>query len=225
MRHHIYPIHFTSQPPKLQDLWDNASWRSQSYIEISNFRPESSSHRPLTRLKLLYNEEGIFGIFKVEDRYVICSHTRYQDPVYKDSCVEFFLQPKPEQGYFNFEFNCGGALLSSYITDPTRVPGGFKGVRPLSNEEGRQIEIHTSQPPVIDVETNEPITWQLTFFIPLKLLRTYVGRLDAAPGTNWKANFFKCADESSHPHWAAWSPVDQLNFHLPHCFGVLKLKQ
>jgi hypothetical protein len=40
-------------------------------------------------------------------------------------------------------------------------------------------------------------------------------------GQSWRGNFFKCAEEISHPHWASWSPVDELNFHLPRCFGTI----
>jgi hypothetical protein len=52
---------------------------------------------------------------------------RAQDPVWKDSRVEFFAQPMPERGYFNFEFNCGGAFLCYHITNPERTTEGFKG--------------------------------------------------------------------------------------------------
>ena len=38
----------------------------------------------------------------------------------------------------------------------------------------------------------------------------------------WRGNLYKCGDRTSHPHWAAWSPVDELNFHLPRCFGTLR---
>ncbi|MEW6117215.1 MAG: carbohydrate-binding family 9-like protein, partial [Nitrospirota bacterium] len=37
----------------------------------------------------------------------------------------------------------------------------------------------------------------------------------------WRANFYKCGDATSHPHWASWAPVEALNFHLPHCFGTI----
>lgn len=223
MTHPIYHVPFTFPAPKLQNAWGKGSWQNQSCLEINHFRSESSRHRPSARAKLCYNEDGIFGIFSVKDRYVICRHTRFQDPVYKDSCVEFFLQPKENKGYFNFEFNCLGTLLASYITDPTRIPGGFRGVNYLSPEEGRQIKVHTSLSAFIKREISDPINWELTFFIPFTLLMYYVGSFNIGPGISFRANFFKCADDSSHPHWAAWSPVDQLNFHRPHCFGTLKL--
>jgi len=43
------------------------------------------------------------------------------DEVWKDSCVEFFIQPRPDAGYFNLEMNAGGAHLCCYIEDPARV--------------------------------------------------------------------------------------------------------
>src|SRR5437763_15829891 len=101
--------------PELQGRWEGPAWRDVPALHVSHFRPESSDHRPRTECKLLYDSEGLFGIYRVVDRYVRCVHTRFQDPVYRDSCVELFVQPKVEAGYFNFEFNCGGALLASYI--------------------------------------------------------------------------------------------------------------
>ena len=49
------------------------------------------------------------------------------------------------------------------------------------------------------------------------------GPIGAASGQVWRGNFFKCAEDISHPHWAAWSPVDEFNFHLPRCFGAIQL--
>jgi hypothetical protein len=49
--------------------------------------------------------------------------------------------------------------------------------------------------------------------------RHFVFQLQA--GKSGAATFLKCAAEVSHPHWAAWSPTDELNFHLPRCFGEL----
>jgi len=42
----------------------------------------------------------------------------------------------------------------------------------------------------------------------------------------WRANFYKCADSTSHPHWLTWSPVDHPtpHFHLPAFFGTLEFE-
>ncbi len=144
------------------------------------------------------------------------------DEVWKDSCVEFFMQPRNGQGYFNLEMNAGGAHLCSYIEDPARVPGGFKKFARLPAEIGGAIRLHSSLPNVIDPEIVGPVCWQLNFFVPFSLIETYAGPLGEMPGRQWRGNFYKCADETSHPHWAAWAPVDELNFHLPRCFGTLR---
>jgi hypothetical protein len=217
-----YHMHPAGRRPEFKGQWDSATWQNAPVLEISNFRPESSSHRPQTRAKLLYSIEGIFGLFQVQDRFVRCIHRRYQDPVYKDSCVEFFVQPFGGKGYFNFEFNCGGALRASYIEDPARSGGGFRSYKPLSKQEGRQVHIFHSLPPRIDPEWDEEITWYLEFYIPYLLIEKYTGPVDFSPGTVWRGNLFKCADQTSHPHWASWSAVDALNFHLPHCFGAIE---
>jgi hypothetical protein len=211
-----------AEPPNLADRWDDAAWDGVPGLAVDQFRPESSAHRPRTRLKLVFDEKGLSGLFRVEDRFIRCVHTRFQAPVYQDSCVEFFVQPRPHLGYFNFEFNCGGALLASYITDPRRTADGFAAWQPLTPEEGGRIAVAASLPPVVDPEIAEARTWELAFRIPLDLLAVYVGPLDIADGHLWRANFYKCGDQTSHPHWAAWQPVDALNFHRPHCFGRLR---
>ncbi len=216
-----YTIFPARKRPEFKGLWDGGAWQGAPVLEISHFRPESTDHRPVTQAKLLYGLEGLYGLFRVQDRYVRCVHRRYQDPVYNDSCVEFFVQPNVDKGYFNFEFNCGGTILASYIEDPTRSGGRFKVFTKLSKSEIRQVLIYHSLPHVIEPEWDRETTWYLEFYIPYMLLEKYTGSVDISPGAIWRANLFKCADQTSHPHWAAWSAVDALNFHLPHCFGAI----
>ena len=203
-------------------LWDGPAWSSANTLEIGNSRPEGSEHRPKTSARLLYSEEGIFGIFLVVDRYVRCVHTRYGEPVYKDSCVEFFVRPKPARGYFNFEFNCGGTLLCSYITNPERTPDGFVEYALIPEPEGRAVEVFHSLPAVVDPEIAGLTNWSLEFFIPFSLLEKYTGPTGDIGGQEWKANFYKCGDETSHPHWLSWKPLPQLNFHMPEYFGAVR---
>lgn len=220
-KNHAYDIFPARHRPEVMGRWDGAAWHRVPTLRIANFRVESSSHRPWTTLKLLHSSDGLHGLFMVRDRYIRCIRNRFQDQVYKDSCVEFFAQPKPGRGYFNFEFNCGGTLLATYIVNPTRVKSGFKDFTPLSLEDARQIQIFHSLPEVIDPEIPDETLWFVEFCIPYTLFEKYVGPTAPVAGQTWRANFYKCADESSHPHWAAWAPVDEMNFHLPRCFGHL----
>jgi hypothetical protein len=196
-------------------------WHRAATLSIDRFRPEGSGHRPLTSLNLLHDDRVLYGLFQVEDQYVRCRHQHYGEPVYRDSCVEFFIQPKATLGYFNFEFNCGGAFLCNYITDETRVAGGFKECLKLSAEDVESVGITVSLPKIVEPEAVHPLSWWLAFTIPVSVVERFVGQVGPLSGQVWRANAFKCGDETSHPHWAAWSPVDQLNFHLPRCFGEL----
>jgi hypothetical protein len=206
------------------DRWDDAPWAAAETVDIASFRPESSAHRPRTRARLLHTDGGLFGIFRVDDRYVRCVRRAFQDPVYQDSCVELFAQPRPGRGYVNLEMNCGGAILMSHVTDERRTKDGFAAFRRLREDEGRQVLVRGSLPPVVDPEIDAPVEWELAFFLPTAVLEGCVGPIGPLAGQEWRANLYKCGDATSHPHWAAWSPVDALNFHLPRCFGVLRFE-
>lgn len=216
--YHVKPAKSTIEPIA---SWHLPVWSKAETASVDYFYPESSDFHPVTRVRLLYDLDGIHGIFHVEDQYVRCLHTRFQEDVWQDACVEFFVKPKAEAGYFNFEMNCGGALLNYYIIDPTPVGPRFVDYVQIPVEIGRLVQIVTNLPAVVEPEITTPITWALKFFIPFSLFEKYVGPLGVIAGQEWRANFNKCAENNSHPHWATWNPLPYQNFHLPEHFGRL----
>lgn len=212
----------TDLRPEMRGLWDGPAWGETPFLDIGCFRPEGTSHRPLAQCKLLYDDNYLYGLFFVRDRYVRCIHTGFQAPVYEDSCVELFVQPWPDRGYFNFEFNCGGALLASCVTDPTRINGRVTVAMPFSPDEVRQVAVYGSLPSIVEPEIEDEVTWLLEFAIPLALLNGYVGNLGKIDGREWRGNLYKCGNRTSHPHWASWSPLSDRNFHAPWDFGTLR---
>lgn len=196
-------------------------WARLPAAEVNQFLPQSSDHHPRTSARLAHDTQRIHGQFEVADRYVRCTRTDYGSEVWKDSCVEFFVEPRPGRGYFNFEFNCGGAFLVNHIVDPTRTLDGFKAFTRLSEALAREVVVRASLPRVVDPEITQPIQWTLEFEIPVHVVESFIGPIGDLSGQTWRGNFFKCAEENSHPHWAAWSSVDEFNFHLPRCFGEL----
>ncbi len=217
-----YKVLVTKNYPELQGLWDGVVWQNAPALAIDNFRPDGSAHRPQTLFKLLYDQKNIYGIFRVDDQYVRCVNKGFQTDVYKDSCVEIFLQPKSTGGYFNFEFNCGGSLLASYVTDPARIGGRVKECTPITPQDDQQIRRYSNLPDIVDPEITNKQIWFLEFSIPFAVLAKYAGHLGEICGQTWRGNFYKCGNETSHPHWGAWSPVNELNFHLPECFGNIE---
>jgi len=217
-----YTIRRAEHPPDLTSGWDSDPWRRGDVLEVTHFHAQSGTHRPITRTRVLYDDKGLSLFFHVIDRYVRCLWTRYQDPVCEDSCVEFFVQPKPDRGFFNFEMNCGGTLMVSYSTADGSDWSRNRTVASVPFELGRQVKIHHTLPARVEPELTEPTLWELSCFIPFSLLEHYVGPLGKLQGQCWRANFFKCGDHTSHPHWAAWSPIGpELDFHQPRYFGTV----
>lgn len=217
-----YLVRRAKTKPELQGNWDGPAWKAADVAAITHFHPQSSDHRPQAEAKVLYDDAGVYVSFRVRDRYVVCRHTNPQDPVCKDSCAEFFVQPKPDRGYFNFELNCGGALLLFFVTDPTRIGGGLKGFQPVAPEQIAKIRIDHSLPSKIDPEIAEPTEWHVEYFVPNEVFEAYVGPLEPPADRKWRGNFYKCADKSSHPHWGSWAPIGEaLNFHVPNYFAEI----
>lgn len=218
----IHIVRKATVKPELKGYWDGPAWRPVPALEIDNFHPRSGEHRPRARAKMVYDREGVYVIFLVEDRYVRSIHTKFNELVALYTCVEFFAQPKPDKGFFNFEFNCGGTLLC-YYTRQWREEGGPNPHDVLTDEQCRMVKVYHSMPEVVDPEIAEPRQWTLEFFIPYSLLELFVGPLGDVSGQTWHGNFYKCSHaEDTHHHWAAWAPVELLNFHQPRCFGLLK---
>lgn len=217
-----YTIARAARPPALVSGWDSPAWRGVTPAAITHFHPRSSDHNPRTDVKVLHSDAGLHVHSRVSDRHVRVAHVGFQAQVYKDSCVEFFVRPGGTGGYLNFEMNAGGSLQVSYIEDWTRTPEGFRRCRNLEPEWDDRIPRFHSLPERVDPEMMRPVTWSLQYTIPWLLFAEVAGRARPTAGEAWTGNFYKCGDETSHPHWAAWSPIGgALNFHAPECFGRL----
>ncbi len=217
-----YTIRKTAVPPSFHGQWNSTVWQQAPVLAIEHFHPQSSRHHPKTEAKLLYDDANLYVIFRVFDRYVRAVHTAYQDQVCNDSCVEFFVQPDPAKGYFNFEVNCIGTLLLSYIDDPTCTAAGFASYTRVPAALIQPMTIFHSLSGVIEPEITQPTDWIIEYNIPFSVLEAYVGTLSIQKETRWRGNFYKCGDRTSYPHWASWAPIGRtLNFHQPAYFGVL----
>lgn len=218
-----YTVKRAAIEPELRGLWNGEAWLQadiialRSYFEVSKFQPR-------VQVRALHGEKGIYVHFKVDDQFVLTTRTEYHGEVWKDSCAEFFVQPKPDRGYFNFEINSGGTMLLSYHEHPEYAGEDKSSSVPW--DLASTVQIYHSLPRIIAPESSEPINWQLEYFIPYSLLETYVGPLGTVAGQQWRANFYKCAEDNSHPHWGTWAPIfEKLDFHQPRFFGVLQFEE
>jgi hypothetical protein len=229
-----------STPPSLEAAWDGPEWESAHVAELGHWF-DQGTYRPQVRVRALYDRRGLYLHYLVDDRFVLSTRTEFQADVWRDACVEFFVQPKPDRGYFNFEINAGGTLLLGYKEHPSfddsrnraAASGGEHTVQPSGMpregrvpwELARAVQIAHSLPNVVAPERAEPVQWRVAIHIPFELLEAYVGPLGDVAGQSWRANFYKCSEDNSHPHWGTWSPVlGELNFHQPRYFGHLQFE-
>jgi hypothetical protein len=219
----MYIINALPDAPPATATWTDAPWADLPTLTVDQFRSESSSHRPVVQARLGHVDRTIHLLWRVEDRYVRCVHTERDEPVCRDSCVEFFFEPRPGQGYLNLEVNCGGAFLIYFIKDHRRDETGAMADREtLPEEVASQIRIATSLPKTVEPERDEPVTWTCRIELPVAVAEHFLGPLGELAGQQWRANFYKCADDCSHPHWASWATVEgKLNFHQPEYFAPL----
>jgi len=191
-------------------------------MAIAHFHSRSSDHRPMVEAALLYDDEHLHALFRVADRYVRSVHTEYDSDTYKDSCVELFVQPHGRAGYFALEVNAGGAFSLRFIEDPTRTSNRFAKWAAVTAADAGTLKVSHSLSAVVEPERVEPVEWWVEVSWPFAAMEPYCGAVRPVAGRRWRANAFKCGDQTSHPHWASWAPIgDALNFHQPGCFGWL----
>ncbi|MCG8306972.1 MAG: carbohydrate-binding family 9-like protein [Cytophagales bacterium] len=219
----FYPVARLEHAPDINAVWNKLPWNRIKPIQIDQFMGDRPTHFPFTQAKLGYDDEAIYVIFRVEDQYVKAVHTDHQDPVYQDSCVEFFFTPESDidAGYFNLEMNCGGTMLFHHQMKP-----GTDKVN-INSDDIPMMTVAHSLPEVVDPEIEDKTTWMVEYRIPFSMLKKYHDFSAPETGAIWRANFYKCADKTSHPHWLTWAPVDfpRPNFHLPKYFGILEFQE
>ncbi len=214
-----YVVRQVKTPVEVDANWNKPVWQDIEPIALEYYMGDKPQHIPRVQAKLTYDEQNLYVIWKVDDQYVRAVAENHQGPVFRDSCVEFFFIPDNLGGleYFNLEMNCGGTMLFHHqeYQNPKKIN--------ITEEDISQMKVAHSLPRLIPEEIKEKTTWYLEYAIPFKILKNYYQLETPQSGAMWRANFYKCADRTSHPHWLTWALVDnpKPNFHLPQFFGSL----
>lgn len=186
----------------------------KSGINCVNWEDQFPYH-PISVFSMAYSKSYIYVDFFVRCNYLRAVNYKNNSPVSQDSCVEFFLQTPGSDEYWNFEFNCIGAVNASHRVDrkhPTR----------LTDEELSTVKRYASCGDKPFQELEGIFNWSLTIAIPLKLIGMDVSN----PPVAFKGNLYKCASATSMPHYLSWAPIitETPDFHRPEFFGDIILK-
>ena len=170
--------------------------------------------KPRVTFAIGHCRDHIYVKYDVTEKEVLARYKHINDPVYRDSCVEFFIAFDDDAAYYNIEFNRLGTCLGRYGTErenraeiPADILRMIKYERTLKQimENGELL-----------------INWTLTVSVPIKVFIFH--HFSTLQHKKCKMNFYKCGDDLSHPHYLAWNNIvsDEPNFHLPEFFGEVE---
>lgn len=189
-----------------------AAMASLDANDIAAVSWQAFPYQPSAQFKIAHTVDGLLLLYQVKEKHVKAEYRNTNDPVYKDSCVEFFLS-FDGNNYYNLEFNCLGTALIGYgnATKEDR--------RRLAKSTIEELKSFSS----IKAKTiaSGDTEWRLLLNIPFTVFDA--DAIDSLAGVRCTGNFYKCGDELPLPHFVSWNPIDHPtpNFHLPRFFGEL----
>jgi hypothetical protein len=168
-------------------------------------------YKPETAFVMAYGEDCIFLKYFVTEEDIKACYRQINDPVFRDSCVEFFIAFDGEEQYYNFEFNCIGTCLAGYGTQRS----GRKLLPAKSIEKIKAQTLIANS----NSENGALISWELTLVIPFDVF--CYQNISSLEGRSFRTNFYKCGDDLPKPHFLSWAPIQSEipDFHLPGFFG------
>ena len=175
------------------------------------------SERPVVHVAITHDATHIYLKYTVQENCIIAKTTANNGPVWQDSCVEFFIMPSDDGIFYNFEFNCIGAKLL--------YAGKSRNHRtPAQDETINKIIIESTLGSKPFEEKTGYFDWTLTAMIPLNCF--FEHSITNLRGLKGKANFYKCGDGLSKPHYLAWNDIKtpKPDFHTPQYFGEIEFE-
>jgi hypothetical protein len=203
-------IRSIDQDSPLEDISSELDHVSKN--AIANAPWAGSKYKPECSFAIAHRNNCIFMKFFVVEDDILVRCNQPNDPVYKDSCVEFFIAFNDEAEYYNLEFNCIGTCYLGYGTNTERKTADvniikkIKCIPLLYSHEGK-------------------IKWKLTLVIPNEVF--FHHNYSSLTSRTCRANFYKGGDDLLVPHYLAWNNIEspKPNFHLPEFFGGLTFNQ
>lgn len=170
------------------------------------------NYKPNVAFVIAHGDNCILLKYYVQEKDIRALYCRPNEPVYKDTCVEFFISFADEKNYYNFEFNCIGTGRVGYGSDRNHR-------NLLCEKVVKNIKKHS----VITSNAScaDDISWELTLLIPFEAF--YFHTFTSLKNVACKVNFYKCGDDLPEPHFVSWKYIkaEKPDFHLSEYFGDL----
>jgi hypothetical protein len=205
---------FTSSSPGLDEISSRLDDHGPGEL-INTLNWDNFGYRPEVRFNIAWNDKEILLKYYVREEFVKAEKTASNQQVSEDSCVELFISPIEDGIYYNFEFNAIGTILLGAGTG--REERSLAPIRTINKV--RRTSSYGNKP--FNEKRGESL-WTITIAIPLDAF--FFHDLNEIKGKTFRANFYKCGDGLTRPHYLSWSPVGtkKPDFHQPVFFGILE---
>jgi hypothetical protein len=182
---------------------------------INTLNWKDYGYKPDVQFSISYSDSEIFLKYYVREEYFKAEMTESNQNVYEDSCVEFFFSPEDDGTYYNLEINGIGTCLLGSGTGRADT----KRADPEIISKIRRLSYPWNKP---SGETKGDISWSVTVAIPFEVFFRH--KVKELKGKSLRANFYKCGDKLTVPHYVTWNPIGTENpdYHRPEYFGMLK---
>lgn len=176
---------------------------------------ENYSDLPIVKVRIAYSPQNIILAFEVAEREFRIVETVQPASVWEDSCVEFFVEPQIDNGYYNFEFNAAGVLHLAY-----GISRHEREIAPLHIQKSIIRETMLLASP----NKNCPYIYRWILVARIPYFAFFRHNFTPKSGTVIRGNFYKCGDKLQHPCYQSWSPIGtpSPDFHQPHYFDNLE---
>ncbi|HEY9342822.1 MAG TPA: carbohydrate-binding family 9-like protein [Hanamia sp.] len=191
------------------------NWESAKWITLPQRKNDGAVYQ--TQMKLLYSDEGIYCLFKCDDKKITATLKGDFLDIYNEDVVEvFFWTDEKMPVYFEYELSPLNYEL------PILVPnnkGDFFGWRPWHYEGNRRTR-HATRINMNKKENaaDEITFWTAEFFIPFALLKP-MANVPPKKGTQWRANFCRIDYDNGRSTWS-WQKT-RTSFHDYEKFGTV----
>jgi len=202
------------QQKNLPDI-EKALLEKACIIDIKEASWSAFPYTPGVCCRIAFDENHLYLRYEVREQAVLAINTKPNDPVCQDSCVEFFFIPPGADSYINFESNCiGTVLLGNGKERSGRIPADPAVIH--------SILIQSTLGTTPFSEKKGDFSWSLTAVIPISV---YMPGQTNKSGGIYKANFYKCGDNLTVPHYVSWNRINtpEPDFHRPEFFAPLQL--
>jgi len=207
----VKKIEFESVYPDLKEISARLDGQNEK-LAIDTINWKEYNYKPEVEFSIAYSDNEIFLKYYVTEKYFKAEKTETNQMVCEDSCVEFFVSPEDDGIYYNLEFNGIGTCLLGTGThrenSTLASPEVISKIRRLTSAGEKPFKENVGE-----------FKWSITIAIPFEVF--FHHKVRKLKGKTFRANFYKCGDMLTVPHYVTWNPVgtEKPDYHQPSYFG------